>query len=350
MRIEDLDKNLKLETSVTEQNITWHDITKPPFTLCGVSYYEDIGFLRMPPHFAKGLNERLQTLNTCTAGGRVRFCTDSDFIAVKVINKKNHSSMAHMPRTGQSSFDVFGGVGTDSKYLFTLGAPANVSEGYEASHALCGENECYTLNFPLYDCVDKVYIALREGANITAAPEYTYKKPVVYYGSSITQGGCAARPGNAYPAIIGRKLDCDHINLGFSGNAKGEPEMAEYIADLDMSVFVMDYDHNAPNPEHLERTHYPFYKIIRDKNPSLPIIFVSSPPKRTDQDKRVEIILKTYDRARKEGDENVYFIDGRHLFDGEMSDGCTVDGCHPTDLGFFRMAQNIGKAVEKVIK
>ena len=109
----------------------------------------------------------------------------------------------------------------------------------------------FVINFPLYTDVCELYLGLEESAKVEAAPDYEIKVPVVYYGSSITQGGCASRPGTSYQAIISRRLNCDYVNLGFSGNAKGEPAIAEYIAGLEMSVFVYDYDHNAPNPEHL---------------------------------------------------------------------------------------------------
>lgn len=109
------------------------------------------------------------------------------------------------------------------------------------------------------------------------APKYAVKKPVVYYGSSITQGACASRPGNCYESILSRRLDCDYINLGFSGSAKGEDAIVDYIIGLDMSVFVMDYDYNAPTPEHLEKTHSKMFKAIRAEHPTLPIIIMPRP-------------------------------------------------------------------------
>lgn len=350
MKIEELDKNLKIESKITKQNITWYDAAKAPFKIYGVKQY-DGKFLRMPEEVSQNVSANVVKLCECTAGGRVRFCTDSDFIAIKV-ETTNRGGMAHMPRTGQSSFDIY----FDKTYYRSLISPVIAGDGYETFKEIPSERKMrlVTLNFPLYDEVDRLYIALSDDAKVTSAPEYTYSKPIVFYGSSITQGGCASRPGNAYTSMIARKLDADHINLGFSGNAKGETAMAEYIADLDMSVFVMDYDHNAPDTEHLEKTHYPFYKIIRDKNPDLPIVMVSSPPSPQPCDRdfegRKRAIEATYERAIKEGDTNVYFIDGMTMFDGEFADCCTVDGCHPNDLGFYRMAISIGAVVEKVIK
>ena len=158
--------------------------------------------------------------------------------------------------------------------------------------------------------------------------------------------------------MISRALDCDHINLGFSGNAKGEKAMAEYLAGLDMSVFVCDYDHNATNAAYLAATYEPLYDTFRASHPDTPYIMVSLP----DVDRkellpavgtiapeaglRRQIIYAAYNRAVKLGDKHVSFIDGRTLFAGLQRGDCTVDGTHPNDLGFFRMAQVIGAEVK----
>ena len=105
-------------------------------------------------------------------------------------------------------------------------------------------------------------VGIDDDAEFLAAPAQKYEKPVCFYGSSITQGGCASKPGNSYNAMLARWLDFPQVNLGFSGNGKGEDTMAEYIASLDMSAFVYDYDYNAPTTEHYEATHDRFYRII----------------------------------------------------------------------------------------
>ena len=153
----------------------------------------------------------------------------------------------------------------------------------------------------------------------------------------------------AYEAIISRKLDCDFHNLGFGGSAKGEPAIAEYIASLEMSAFVLDYDFNAPTPEHLQANHEPFFKTVREKYPKLPIIMLSRPQysSGSDRERRYEIIKTTYDNAKATGDENVYLIKGSTLFDGLDAD-FTVDAVHPTDLGFSCMAKAIGGVLEEI--
>ena len=140
----------------------------------------------------------------------------------------------------------------------------------------------------------------------------------------------------------------DHINLGFSGSARAQVEIAEYIAKLDMSIFVYDYDYNADDPEFLEATHERMFKTVREKHPDVPIIMMSRPKFCLDGEelKRVEIIKKTYENAKSRGDKNVYFIDGRDLCKYCGDEGL-VDNIHPTDHGFASMARVLGDLIEE---
>ena len=126
----------------------------------------------------------------------------------------------------------------------------------------------------------------------------------------------------------------------FSGNAKAENEIAQYIQSLDMSVFVYDYDHNAPTLKHLEDTHQQMFLTIREKNPDLPILILSRPKYRLTEEEqaRLAVIKRTYTEAIAAHDKNTFFIDGPTLMRYAKNEG-TVDNCHPTDLGFYSMAK-----------
>jgi hypothetical protein len=140
--------------------------------------------------------------------------------------------------------------------------------------------------------------------------------------------------------------------LGFSGSARGELEIADFIRELDISLFVYDYDHNAPDVEHLRKTHEPFFKRIREKKPDLPIIMMTRPYANygPDEQARKEVVYQTYQNAIKNGDENVYFIDGSTLIPEDINNDAKVDGSHPTDLGFYFMSLGIGKVLEDILK
>jgi hypothetical protein len=352
MKITDIDKNFKVETNIERQGLIFKNATDEPFRLYGI-YHDGERFRRVPEDIARNTNPGVHTLSTNTAGGRLRFITDSPYIAIKVLLPHN-TLFAHMPLTGIAGFDMY--VHEEGKYKVekTFIPYHSFKDNYESVHDFSGERRerNITLNFPLYNDVHELYIGLEEGSTLKAAPDYTYEKPIVFYGSSITQGGCASRPGNAYTSIVSRKYDINHINLGFSGSGKGEQIMAEYIAGLDMSVFVMDYDHNANNNEHYEETHELFFKTIRAKNPELPIIIMTRPKYKEKLAEfeygRLATAEKTYKNAIASGDKNVYFIPGYELMEDAGENGC-VDFTHPTDYGFFSMANRLSRELDKII-
>ncbi len=351
MKIGDIDKNLAVNTDIPFDDIVWLDSKDAPIRIHGLAVHEHgKSFLRMPQNVADKVSGGVASLNGHTAGGRIRFATDSPYIAIRAVMPDN-GTMPHITMLGQSGFDLYVTVDGKESYSGSF-MPANRKHGYSSWKPTDSKMHTYTINMPLYDPVEEVYIGLASSANIAEPEDYKYTCPVVYYGSSITQGGCASRPGNSYQALITRMLSCDHINLGFSGNAHGEPVIAKYIASLEQSVFVCDYDHNSVNPQELWERHYPLYETFRKAQPKTPVIFVTRPdfhPDNNDEVERRKAVIATYERAKANGDENVYFIDGATIFDGEFRDSCTVDGCHPNDLGFSRMALVIGKAVEKAL-
>lgn len=351
--ISKIDKNFKITTNLSEKDIQFHDVRREPFRGYGLNRFsEGNQFRRMPEEVARATSEGVYYLHTNTAGGRVRFKTNSEYIAIKAI-MPDVCHMPHMPLSGSSGFDMYEYKNGKHTYVVSLIPPADLKNGFESvKHFGANEMRDLIINFPLYNNLNSLYIGLQSSAVLQQGEEYSQAKPVLYYGSSITQGGCASRPGNSYQAIISRKLDCDYINLGFSGSGKAEEAIANYMASSDISAFVCDYDYNAPSVEYLEQTHGRLYNIFRTKQPLTPIIMISKPDfdrAADDNNKRRAIILETYLSAVKSGDKNVYFIDGETLFGQENRDCCTVDGCHPNDLGFERMATVIGGVLEKIL-
>ncbi len=356
MRIDELDKNFAVSLNLSKKDVKVYDACDAPFSLHGLIPPRDEAdrFRRIPEDVARAVSEGVYGLHANTAGGRLRFKTDSDYIAIVAdMPEERIGKMSHFPLTGSAGFDFYTVYRGEDSYMKTFVPPFAIKDGYQSEFYIYRpEMREYTLNFPLYSDVSSLKIILSENATVLPPDDYKIKVPVVYYGSSITQGGCASRPGNTYQAVISRALGCDHINLGFSGNAKGEREMAEYIASLEMSAFVYDYDHNAPSEEHLAATHKPMFDIIRAAHPDIPIICVSGPVthKFNNRDKRREIIISTVEAAKSSGDENVYFIDGRDFAkDRYAPDSLSVDGCHPNDYGFVCMAEVIGRLLGEVI-
>ena len=344
-RISQIDLNFQVPDYVEKADLCYYDIRQEPFAVHGV-FYEDGCFRRIPKALGESLGVGIEYLHTNTSGGRVRFVTDSSYVAIHAELCKI-DRMSHMPMTGSFGLDLY----ADGEYYGTFVPPADMTDGYD--HILDFSEKKrreITVHLPLYCDVKALLVGLQNTALVEQAAPYGYEKPVVCYGHSITQGGCASRPGNSYPNILSRRLHVDHINLGFSGNCKGEPRLAEYIAGLEMQALVMDYDHNAPDIDHLKRTHEPFFRIIREKNPELPVIFMTSTAQARffdDQKGRKSVIRQTYENALAAGDKNVYFIDGSRIYDG--CDGATVEGCHANDLGFWLQANAVGEVLKNVL-
>ena len=353
MDISAIDKNFHVESNISAEGLVWMRGDTSPFVTYGA--VSTFPYSRLPEEVAKNTNEGVLGLSKNTAGIRVRFRTDSPYIAINV-KWDVRSIFQHMPTTGTSGFDLYRYFEGEQNYIATFVPTPDCDSGYESikyvEYGMCD----YVINFPLYNNVTEFYIGVKEGSNFEQPADYRNSKPVVFYGSSITQGGCASRPGNCYQNFLSRKLDMDYINLGFSGSCRAEDAIVDYLSGLDMSVFVCDYDHNAPTPEHLEKTHYKLYETFRKANPDVPVIFLTMP----DYDshikndylikmKRREIVFRTYSKALTNGDHNVYYVDGVSLFAGDETDNCTVDGCHPNDLGFYRFSQALLPTLKKLL-
>lgn len=347
--LQELDKNFAVE-AVNHEGMVAYDAKKPPFRIYGFYQPEAEGpFRRLPAEVAEAASRGVAELCKNTAGGRVRFATDSSKF-ILTYRLSGLSKSGRMSVAASSSFDIY----ADGVYHGCILAE-EVKEGvceattdFYAPHKMRQIEIC----FPLYVSVEGLILSIEEGCSVAPAKEYSNDLPVVVYGSSITQGGCASHPGNAYPAMLSRTFDIDVINLGFSGNGRGEQSVAEYLADLPMAALIIDYDHNSYDIEELRARHQPFFKTFRKKQPHTPVLFISVAD-RTFGDAtplRRDIIYKTYQDAKDEGDTNVYFLDGQTIYDEKYRNLCTVDCVHATDIGFFFFAEKITPILKEMLE
>ncbi len=339
-----IDSNFKVESKITQDGLKFYDAECEPFKLHGIWREEGRDcFCRMPYEDAKKVSEGVAELSGKSAGGRVKFVTNSSYVAISCELYGVYST-SRMTLSASAGFDMY----AEGEYVSTFSPPETLKDGFEAIRFF-GDTKLrtVTINFPYFCNVKKLYIGLDEKSQLLPACDYKISKPVVFYGSSITHGASASRPGCTYESFLERKFDFDYVNLGFAGRALAEEAMAQYISGLDMSLFVYDYDHNAPTLEHLENTHEKMFLTVRKAQPDLPIIIMSRPKYIQDSDTvaRLEIIKRTYTNALGRGDKNVYFIHGNTLMELAGADG-TIDNCHPTDLGFYSMAKRLGKEIE----
>ena len=348
------DKNMVVESSIGDKPVKLFDVRSEPFEVYGFyDYKNQPWFIRMPDGVAAEVSDGVNYARRESSGGRVRFSTDSEYIAIKAeMGGVGYNSRLPLLETG--GFDLYVDGDFSSRFEAPFTPPFGMKEGYEQIVKFrTKQMRDITINFPVHSKVKSLMVGIEPTAELGGGKKYRNKKPVVCYGSSITHGTAASRPGLTYPNMLSRALNIDVYNLGFSGHCKGEPRMAEYIADMEMSAFVMDYDENGGNAEYLEATHRPFFDIIRAKHPTLPVIMLSRPsiyPESKTHNSMREVIRKTYLDVKAGGDENVYFIDGGEYIKKYGYDDCILDGIHPNDLGFKAMSEAILEYLRPIVE
>ncbi len=348
-------------TSPTIRNMALaiYDARRAPFSLHGLYRPWESGlFRRMPSEAAEATSERVGILHTNTAGARLRFATDSRTVAVGAVYPPMvfpSSRSALMSGSGACCFDLYadgkhcGVMGTESILQGGSVISFDIRDGRYESIFTFPERKTreITLCFPAFVNISELFIGLDADAAVTEARPYSNRLPVVFYGSSITQGACACRAGNSYPNLLSRRFDFDYVNLGFAGGCAAEEAMISYLCSLPTRVLVFDYDHNTSSAEHLRRTHLPALLRLREAHPHIPFILLSKPNQHNGAEeahRRMQVIAQSYETLRRSFAAPVYFVSGQDIFLSRDAEMMTVDGTHPTDLGFYAMAEALSAA------
>ena len=315
-------------------------------------------YTRLTPEMEKTIRKPIWDLGQDSAGLTVRFRTNSTGIGVKWTTIYN-TSMNHMTVTGIRGLDLY--VLENGRWWFVKSAiPGSKKENEKTFiSGMTAEPREFMIHLSLYDGVRDLQIGIDSTA-VIEQPQVDFpvaEKPVIMYGTSILQGGCATRPGMASTNIIQRRLGREVINLGFSGSAQLDKEIAEYMASAeDPGVYVMDNLPNCKAALVAEKTE-PFVKILRDAHPDVPIIFVENPyyvyahysKKDYDNMKAANDSLKVvYGKLKKEGWKKIYYVKGDAL-NGTDREG-TIDGAHFTDLGMIKYADILTPVIKKALK
>ncbi|HXK61635.1 MAG TPA: SGNH/GDSL hydrolase family protein [Acidobacteriota bacterium] len=345
------------DVTPTVDSVVWTDIRT--LGVEGKGWTDTKSFYDRLPARAEGVvRDPVWKLSQNSAGLCVRFVTDAQAIYGRWTLRFDNLALPHMPATGVSGLDLYVRTAEKGWRWLAIGRPeSNPTNTRKLVGDLPAGSREYLLYLPLYNGVSSVEIGVPEGAVVKKAPPRpaNRQRPVLFYGTSITQGGCASRPGMAYTAILGRRLDRPVINLGFSGNGKMEPEMAELIAELDPALFVFDAVSNM-SAEEISNRLEPFVRTVRDSRPHTPILLVENAtyldaflvaPRQALTVERRRAYRAAYERLLAAGVPNLHYLPGDALRgeDGEA----TVDGTHPTDLGFLRQADLLEKPIRDLL-
>ena len=316
--------DINLASGQVDDSIKWIDSHDEHFSVHGMFYnHEAKLYMRVPDEVAEATgNPMIHGLSTMTSGGRLRFVTNSSFIALMASLPASYPA-PHMPITLTHGFSVYADGVFKNRYSATFKNFLEVKEWNEKSTIVFAEKKLIgqgdkerviDIYFPLYGGVSQLYVGVDSDAVIKSAPPYKNTKPMLFYGSSITQGACVSRPGNDYVSILARKLDSDYINLGFSGNGNAEEAMIDYITSIDASLYAFDYNMHPKRKDRILPPHFSIYERIRQKHPDALILLHDKPG--CDYEpypEREKIIFSTYEEALRLGDKRVCYICAREL-------------------------------------
>ncbi len=344
-------------SNMSAKDMIYHDARK--FPLYGTAVKNDsLDFTRLPDSLCSKVRKELYDLGTNTAGLFIRFSSDAKKMKVKW-KTRTGLEFNHMAPSGISGFDIYTLV--NGKWEFVCPARPIVNKiNHKATvfSAMKPGMREYMMFFPLYNGVDSVYVGV-DSAAVIQNPNVDLpkrEKPIVVYGTSITQGACASRPGMCYTSMLVRDLNREVYNLGFSGNGRLDLEVAEVMASIDAGLYVLDC---LPNNkvEALKANIDPFFQLLRNKRPDVPILFVESPMfpgymfDMTEEDtinEKNAALREYYEKLKKQGVQNIYYFEAKDILTEDRQG--TIDGYHFTDLGFYRFEKNILPVIEALIK
>lgn len=322
--------------SMEESKLSWYDGSL--FTIEGRGFADSAtSYSRLAARHEKTVPGGVWNNGLCAAGVTIRFVTDSPLISAEWANAKE--AMSHMAWTGSGGVDLYA-LEDDQKWKFRgVGMPKSVGRTVAEVQKAGREKIAteYLMFLPQYSDVNMVRLGITEGSSIAPATNrYKDQLPVVFYGTSITQGGCASRAGMGHVGILRRWMDYPMINLGFSGAGKCEPIMAKTLAEIPAAVYVVETVSNMDVTLINERA-YSFFKSLRSDRPDTPILMVGSPNIRLNAGRNVAW-KAVFDKLAAEGMTNLQYLPGDNMY--QTREEPTVDGVHPTDLGYYQMALN----------
>jgi hypothetical protein len=310
-------------------------------------------FDRLPAKAEGKVPASVWGLSRHSAGLAARFITDSPTVHVQWSLTSDRLAMPHMPATGVSGVDLYVRAAKDGRWQWAgNGRPLQQNDNRAAFTVPPGKKECL-LYLPLYNGTASVEIGLPKDSFFSKGPPRAaaYQKPLVFYGTSITQGGCASRPGMVHTAILGRRFERPVINLGFSGAGKMDASVVELMAEIDAAVYVIDCLPNMQPKEITERT-ATLVETLRKARPATPILLVEdrtftnasvNEGMRKQHELRRAAFNAEYDKLIAAKVPHLAYLKGDRLL-GDDGEGA-VDGSHPTDLGFLRQAEQFADAI-----
>lgn len=332
----------------------WHDVRD--WGVEGRGWSDTARYFDRLPARAEGkVRSAVWNLSRHSAGMSVRFRTDATSISVDYKLLSSSLAMPHMPATGVSGFDLYGQTEDGDWRWISVVKPTKQADQVNVISGLLPGERNYMIYLPLYNGTESLKVGVPAGNSFTPiAPRE--ESPIVFYGTSITHGACASRPGMPHPAILGRRLDVPVINLGFSGNGKMEKEVGDFLCELTPRVFVIDCLPNMVGEEVAARAEPLVHQLFK-AHPQVPIVLVEDrtyantpflPSRQERHTGSRKALRNAYENLKGTSGLKLFYVNGETLLGEDRDD--TTDGSHPSDLGFYRQANALEPTLREALR
>lgn len=322
------------------------------FEINGLPWFKHNGghFWRLPYGLKDRVSKALWEKSCNTSGGRIRFSSNTTLLGLLTEYLMDAAS-PHF-NIGRLGIDLYvDGIFWNN----VMPQHSGINEGVFFEFA-SRKHRQFTIYLPLHHAMDVQKILLDDHAEIASPVPFALEQPVVFYGTSVTQGGSASRAGLSYQAQMSRKLNIDFVNLGFSALGRGDLPVAQAMAEMDAACYVLDFAQNNTDASELQKVYEPFLATIRGVKTKTPVILTTpitnmaelwNDEVKNGNDAKRQIIKDVYLKYRNQGDDHIYLLEWEKelpCLDGEGSS----DGAHPNDIGFMRMSEVIAKYLKSI--
>jgi hypothetical protein len=350
-------------------SLRWMNPANNKFAIEGQAWGNEVQepYNRLPARAQNLVRKQVWALSRNSTGIIVRFKTDAQQIIVRY-TIKGALNLPHFPTTGFTGVDIYS-VSKDGEWNWLPGSYSfrdtttkkdTITYKFNIpKEVIYKSGREYRLYLPIYNTVGWMEIGTPKNSSFSFIPARV-EKPIVIYGTSITQGGVASRAGMAWTSIAGRLLNQPLINLGFSGNGTLDKEMIDLISEIDAKVYVLDCLGNLMDTAkfpltEVKRRIIESVKTLHAKHPMIPIILASFGAfnnQRLDKERGNAIhtmnenMKQAYLFIKASGISNVFILTPEEM---EMGMDDTVDGNHATDLGMMHYATSFEKIFRIVL-
>ncbi len=341
---------------------TWNPVSETQRVVEGQAWQGEVeGFYdRLPKRAMQNVREEVWNLSKNSAGLQLRFTTNANNIEIKYV-VSGRLEMPHMPATGVSGVDLYA-KNNNNQWIWAAGKYSfgdTISYIFNDLQSSASTSREYTLYLPLYNTVKWLEVTVDDDAEFITHVARN-EKPIVVYGTSIAQGGCASRPGLGWTNILGRKLDQPIINLAFSGNGRLESELIELMTEIDAKIYVLDCLPNLTSPlissDELKNKIEESVRTLQNKRPNTPILLTEhdgytdeaiNAVKKENYQKVNRVLKEAFASLKAKGIQNIYLLSKEEI---NQDIDSMVDGVHPNDIGMMRYADAYEKSINTILK